>query len=137
MYILSEHWGDYPVCDHTHEVQWRFWALICFIRLVLYTSIVLLIHLFKQFLEDSPRLLQQCLYLRNLTDGFGLIWFPKKHKRPRLSTTSLAVKYKIGAPRVRLQERRMKYAAKHGRAFALQRAFFGALLRRAATENRS
>ena len=43
---------------------------------------------------------------------------------------------KMGAPRIRLQERRRTCDAEHGGAFALKRAFFGALLRRAAPENR-
>ncbi len=43
---------------------------------------------------------------------------------------------KMGAPRIRLQERRRTCDTEHGGAFALQRAFFGALLRRAAPENR-
>jgi hypothetical protein len=44
---------------------------------------------------------------------------------------------KMGAPRIRLQERRRTCDAEHGGAFALQRAFFGALLGRAAPENRT
>jgi len=44
---------------------------------------------------------------------------------------------KMDAPGIRLQERSTICDAEHARAFALWRAFFGALLRRAAPENRS
>jgi len=44
---------------------------------------------------------------------------------------------KKDAPGIRLQERSTICDAQHARAFALWRAFFGALLRRAAPENRS
>ena len=44
---------------------------------------------------------------------------------------------KMHAPGIRLQERSRTCDEQDARAFALQRAFFGALLRRAAPENRS
>ena len=44
---------------------------------------------------------------------------------------------KMDAPRIRLQERSRTCDAHSARAFALQSAFFGALLRRAAPKNRT
>jgi hypothetical protein len=74
--------------------------------------------------------------------GCAALWAhqgPEGRSRPPVPVYPRQSQYlwtlKMGAPRVRLQDRSRTCHAQDARAFALQRANFGALLRRAAPEN--
>jgi len=62
--ILYVHWDDPLVCDETHTLKWKSWCLLSALRMLAYSSIVLLMHVFKQYLDDRPRYLSQATSIR-------------------------------------------------------------------------
>jgi hypothetical protein len=74
--VLSLHWRDpIQVCDTAHETKWRVWATFAAARMAVYSMVVLLMYIFKIFLDNRPRLLVQINSFRNMIDALGLIWF--------------------------------------------------------------
>lgn len=73
--VLTAHWDDPLVCDEAHTMRWKYWSLFSAVRMFLYSSIVVLMHIFKSWLDERPRWLQHALSCRNIIDALGLIWF--------------------------------------------------------------
>jgi hypothetical protein len=63
------------ICDTAHETRWRVWSLVSMLRMIIYSCVIIFLHIFKQELEQRPRLKYQVNNVRNMIDGFGLIWF--------------------------------------------------------------
>lgn len=75
--VLSIHWNDKILinCNQSVQAQWKVWAVISTIRMAIYSFIVFFMFVFKPILDQNHRLSVQINGFRNLTDGFGLIWF--------------------------------------------------------------
>jgi len=73
--VLSVHWNDPLVCDEAHTMRWKYWSLFSATRMFAYSFIVVVMHIFKSWLDERPRWLQYSLSCRNIIDALGLIWF--------------------------------------------------------------
>lgn len=75
--VLSIYWNDDSVCSVDSRNKWDWWAALSALRMFVYTSIVLFMHVFRHWLEQSQNnnVLVQVSHFRNLVDAIGLIWF--------------------------------------------------------------
>ncbi len=73
--VLSLHWNDNPVCDLSHTLKWKWWAIISCLRMLAFNTVVLFIHVFKPWLEEHQTYLAKAVRTRNTIDAIGLVWF--------------------------------------------------------------
>ena len=73
--VLSMHWKDPLVCDSLHTIKWKVWSIISALRMTTYTFIILLMHLFKSWLDERPAMLAKAQSFVRTTDIFALVWF--------------------------------------------------------------
>jgi len=73
--VLTLHWNDKIICDDSHTNRWKIWALLSSIRLFCFSSLVIFMVIYKNWLEERHELNQQLFKIRNLIDAIGLIWF--------------------------------------------------------------
>lgn len=73
--VLCMHWMDEDVCDKNHTLRWKWWALLAAMRMFFYSLIVLLMHVFRTWLNDRPDYQLRAVSIRNSVDAFGLVWF--------------------------------------------------------------
>lgn len=73
--VLSTHWSDPDVCSPAYTNRWIAWSLTSSLRMLLYTSVVLYLHVCKAWLEERQDTLAKTLSLRNFLDAIGLVWF--------------------------------------------------------------
>jgi hypothetical protein len=53
MVVLSMHWNDPDVCDHSHTEQWKWWAALAALRMFAYEMILLFMFVYKATLERN------------------------------------------------------------------------------------
>jgi len=73
--LLAQNWSDSSVCDEDHRKKWRLWSLLSAIRMFLYTLIVIMMYLYRTYLESHAIALVRATNFRNIVDALGLIWF--------------------------------------------------------------
>jgi E3 ubiquitin-protein ligase RNF38/44 len=73
--VLAIHWNDVDVCTPEFSNKWKVWSIVSGVRMVLYCSMIVYIHVYKIWLEERPPLLHKTLALRNFLDAVGLVWF--------------------------------------------------------------
>lgn len=75
LFVLALHWDDNRVCDADHRSRWKLWSLLSAVRMALFTSLVVIMHVLHNWLEERPSQLLRITNFRNVTDALGLIWF--------------------------------------------------------------
>lgn len=73
--VLSMHWHDHDVCDASHSIRWKWWAIFSALRMFSYSFVVLFMDLFRPWLQERRDYADRVKSLRNTIDAFGLIWF--------------------------------------------------------------
>lgn len=73
--VLAAHWNDPDVCNSDFTNKWKAWSLTSSVRMLLYTLVIVYLHVYRSWLEGRPQALQQTLASRNFLDAIGLVWF--------------------------------------------------------------
>ena len=77
--ILPQEWeGNSPLvneCDDAHFKRWEVWASLSTARLALLCAVTLYSIYYKDYLAENPISNGRCQSIKNMLDGFSLVWF--------------------------------------------------------------
>ncbi|CAN0384849.1 unnamed protein product [Ascophyllum nodosum] len=79
--VLTLHWKDNNICEESHRMKWRWWALLSVVRLALLTPVVIVRWKLEGQREDqrNQAVDQLSSNIRNSLDIVGLVWFVIGH----------------------------------------------------------
>jgi hypothetical protein len=73
--VLNEHWNDEVVCDKMHTDRWKWWSLFSAVRMFFYVTLIILMHVFKTWLDSNQRINIKANNTKNVIEALALIWF--------------------------------------------------------------
>lgn len=73
--VLHDHWNDEIICDKMHTDRWKWWSLISAVRMFFYVLLVILMHVFKTWLDSNQRINVKANNTKNIFEALALIWF--------------------------------------------------------------